>query len=130
MRLYAITLLVFVASSCGTVSSEASLRGAYVCTIDNLEMSLELRDGHRYIQKITSPPSARRIVEGGWRLKGAHVEFDRLALPNPYPSSAPTSADRAATLKDETPAFLAAERWYGKVWLIFDPDSDAGFKKQ
>ena len=130
MRLWTLALILLTACSCGTVTSESSVAGSYLCRIDNLEMSLDLDAGHRFVQRITAPSTAKRTLEGVWRLKNAHVEFDHLLLPNPYPSSAPVSSNRAATLKDETPAHLFAERWYGMVWLIFDPDSDAGFKKK
>ena len=116
-------------SACGTVDSERAVVGHYVCKLDNLEMTLDLTADRRFVQQIVQPESAQRRLEGTWHMNRDHVTFDKLLLPNPYPSSLPTTADRAGTLK-EGPGLLMGERWYGSVWLIFDPDSDAGFKKQ
>lgn len=130
MQYCAIAFLTMLLASCGTVRSERDIIGKYVCQIDDLAMTLELNANHQFVQVITEPPTDGRMARGQWQLKGTNVEFDRLLLPYPYPSSAPNSENRAASLNEEAPALLPAEFWYGSVWLIFDPDSHAGFKKQ
>jgi hypothetical protein len=129
MRRLSIVVACLILNACGTVESERAVIGRYVCRLDNLEMTLELTAEHRFVQQVSQPKSAQRRLEGSWQMNRGHLTLDKLLLPNPFPSSLPSTADRARTLK-EGPGLLMAEQWYGTVWLIFDPDSDAGFKKQ